>query len=246
MAEALPPLLGFVLGAVFGSFIAVLVTRWPQGRAVTGRSACDGCGRTLGAAELVPLLSYWLLRRRCRTCGAPIAARHFAIELAAALIGASALLVEPNLIGLSGAVFGWMLLALAVLDVEHFWLPDAITLPLMALGLLGAALLQPDAATGRIIGALAAFIGLSLLGWSYRKLRRREGLGGGDPKMLAGIGAWLGWQALPFVLLLASLVGLAAALRRRATAETRLPFGALMAVAAWPLWLLWRGAPPAF
>lgn len=238
------PLAGFALGAIFGSFIAVLVTRWPRGGAITGRSACDACGRTLGPVELVPLLSYLVLRARCRSCGARIDGRHFAIELAAALIGASAFLVSPDALGFAGMIFGLFLLALAVLDIEHYWLPDALTLPLMALGLIAAALLQPETIADRIIGALVGFIGLSLIGWLYKRLRGRSGLGGGDPKLLAGVGAWLGWPALPFVLLLASLAGLATVLTRRLTMETKLPFGALLAVAGWPLWLLWRGWPP--
>ncbi|MBY8823128.1 prepilin peptidase [Sphingomonas colocasiae] len=245
------PLAGFALGAIFGSFIAVLVTRWPRGETTGGRSACDSCGRVLGPAELVPLLSFLVQRGRCRGCGARIDGRLVAIEIAAALIGASALFVSPDLVGLSGAIFGWILLALAVLDVEHFWLPDRLTLPLMAIGLIVAALVQPDHLHGRIIGAVVGYLGLSLVGWGYRKLRGREGLGGGDPKLLAGIGAWLGWQALPFVLLLASLAGLATALGQGARqgglrATTRIAFGAMLAVASWPLWLLWQGAAPLF
>jgi leader peptidase (prepilin peptidase)/N-methyltransferase len=239
------PLLGFVLGAIFGSFIGVVVARWPRGETLGGRSACDGCGRTLGPLELVPLFSHILQRGRCRACGARIDGRLLAIELGAALIGLTALFVSPGPIGFCGAVFGWVLLTLAVLDVEHFWLPDALTLPLMAAGLVTAALFQPDAATDRIIGALAAYLVLSLLAWAYRRVRGREGMGGGDPKLLAAIGAWLGWQALPFVLLLASLAGLAVALGRgQAKATMAVPFGALLAVAAWPLWLLWQGVAP--
>jgi len=243
------PLTGFALGAIFGSFIAVLVTRWPRGETTGGRSRCESCDRVLTPLELVPLLSFIVQFGRCRGCGARIDGRSFAIELAAALIGATALFVSPDLIGLSGAIFGWFLLALAVLDVEHLWLPDRLTLPLMALGLIAAALLQPDEAQGRIIGALAGYLGLSLIAWTYKRVRRREGLGGGDPKLLAAIGAWLGWQALPFVLLLSCLAGLATVLGHRArggtvTATTRIALGGLLAIAAWPLWLLWQGFAP--
>lgn len=249
MSEDWLPLAGFALGAIFGSFIAVLVTRWPRGQSTGGRSGCESCGRVLGPLELVPLLSFLVQQGRCKGCGARIDGRLIAIELAAALIGASALFVSPDLVGLSGAIFGWFLLALAVLDVEHFWLPDHLTLPLMAIGIVAAALLQPDQAYARIIGALAGYVGLSLIAWTYKTLRRREGLGGGDPKLLAGIGAWLGWQALPFVLLLACLAGLATVLGHRArggvvTGSTHIALGALLAIAAWPLWLLWQGSAP--
>ncbi len=243
------PLTGFALGAIFGSFIAVLVTRWPRGQTTGGRSSCESCGRVLAPFELVPLLSFVAQIGRCRGCGARIDGRSLAIEFAAALIGASALFVSPDLVGLSGAIFGWFLLALAVLDVEHLWLPDKLTLPLMTIGIVAAALLQPDEAQPRIIGALVGYLGLSLLAWTYKIARKREGLGGGDPKLLAAIGAWLGWQALPFVLLLACLAGLATVFGHRArggavTATTRIALGALLAIAAWPLWLLWQGYAP--
>ncbi|WP_184017326.1 prepilin peptidase [Sphingobium boeckii] len=243
------PLAGLILGLIFGSFIANLVIRWPQGKSVVGgRSACDACGKPLGACELVPVISHILQRGRCRGCGAAIDRRHLAIEIAAGLIGASALFVAPDLNGLAGAVFGWCLLALAVLDVEHFWLPDRLTLPLMAIGLVVAPFTRPEMTEMRIIGALAGFVGLAFIGWAYRQWRGRQGLGGGDPKMLGAIGAWLGWPMLPFVLLLASLVGLGAVLIRREAmhATTRVPLGALMAVAAWPLWLVGQGAFPLF
>ena len=241
------PLAGLILGLIFGSFIANLVIRWPRGQAVTrGRSACDACGKPLGAIELVPVISHIVQRGHCRGCGAAIDRRHLAIEVAAGLIGASALFVSPDWNGLVGAVFGWFLLALAVLDVEHFWLPDRLTLPLMVIGLIVAPFTRPEMTEMRIIGALAGFVGLALIGWAYRKLRGWQGLGGGDPKMLGAIGAWLGWPLLPFVLLLASLVGLGATLLRREkmSATMRVPLGALMAVAAWPLWLVGQGRFP--
>lgn len=238
---------GLVLGATFGSFIAALVIRWPRSESVArGRSRCDACGKTLGPHELVPIVSHLVQRGRCRGCGAAIDPRHFAIEAAAALIGASALFVSPDLEGLIGALFGWFLLALAVLDIDQFWLPDRLTLPLMALGLVAAPLTRPESTEGRIIGAVVGFIGLSLIGWAYRAVRGRIGLGGGDPKLLGAIGAWLGWMQLPFVLLLASLIGLIGVIGARLRGEavsvtTRLPLGALMACAAWPLWLLTHG-----
>lgn len=238
------PLAGGVLGAIFGSFIANLVIRWPLGRSVIGgRSQCDACGKPLGVIELVPILSHLLQRGRCRACGAAIDRRHLIVEIAAVLIGASALFASPDLNGASGAVFGWFLLALAALDAEHFWLPDRLTLPLAVIGLVtGAAGLGVPLAD-RAIGAIAGFGLLAAVALGYRALRGREGLGWGDPKLLGAIGAWLGWQALPFVLLIASSLGLLALVSRRARGEavlatTRVPLGALMAVAAWPLWML--------
>lgn len=234
---------GAVLGLLVGSYVATLTLRWPQGRsAATGRSACDGCGRTLAWYELVPLLSFAALRGRCRTCGARIDRRHPTIEAAAALIGAAALGLHPDASGLLGAAFGWALLTLAVLDAEHFWLPDAITLPLAGAGLALGLNFDPPF-VHRLIGAVAGYGVLTAIASLYRSARGREGMGAGDPKLFGAIGGWLGWQALPFVMILASLAALASvaiglARGRDVTATTRLPFGAPLAVAGWAVWLV--------
>jgi leader peptidase (prepilin peptidase)/N-methyltransferase len=154
-----------------------------------------------------------------------------------------AVLVHPLPLAGATMLLGWMLLLIAALDAEHQWLPDALTLPLVALGLLsGWAGLGPPL-LDRAIGAAAGWLVLVLLGLAYRVLRGREGLGGGDPKLLAAIGAWLGALHLPFVLLGAGLLGLAAALAmkvrgREVGRTTRLPLGTFMALAAWPIWLI--------
>jgi leader peptidase (prepilin peptidase)/N-methyltransferase len=232
-----------VLGAIVGSFLATLVIRWPQERSVIGgRSACDACGRTLRAWELVPLVSAAMSRGRCRSCGAAIDARHWQIELGCAVLGVISGLAVPGPIGLVGAVFGWLLLALAALDVAEFWLPDALTGTLAAAGIASIAVAPPEW-PDRVIGGAAGFVSLWLIAFAYRRLRGRDGLGGGDPKLLGAIGLWVGWAMLPFVLLLACLVGLGvvltARLRGRAVAANdQVPFGALMAIAAYPVWLV--------
>ena len=243
-SPALRALLGGLLGALVGSFLATVLVRWPQGRsALAGRSRCDACERPLRAFELIPIFSYLLARGRCRRCGAPIAPEHLAVEVAAALLGAVAFFALAGVTGPVAAVFGWWLLLLAALDVEHHWLPDRLTLPLIPAGLLVAWLGIGPPLQDRLIGAAAGFVALWGIAAGYRALRGREGLGEGDPKLLAGIGAWLGWQALPFVLLSAGLLGLAAvalsiARGRQVAATDRLPLGTLMALAGWPLWLL--------
>ena len=241
---ALAAALAGVLGLVVGSFLATILIRWPVGRSVIGgRSACDGCGAVLGPLELVPLVS-WLVRRgRCRRCGAAIDARHVAIELAAALIGVVAALAHPLPLALVTAVFGWWLLLIAALDLEHQWLPDPLTLPLLALGLMaGWAGFGPPLAE-RALGAAIGGASLAAIAFLYRRVRGREGMGGGDPKMFGAIGAWLGAWNLPAILLGAGLLGLAAMLAMRlrgeaVSATSRLPLGTLMALAAWPAWLL--------
>ncbi|MDE0947668.1 MAG: prepilin peptidase, partial [Sphingobium sp.] len=128
MIEPVAALIGGLAGAILGSFLATLILRWPQGRSVMrGRSACDGCGRTLGAQDLIPLFSAMIQRGRCRSCGAAIDPLHGRVEAGCAVIGALALGAMPDLGGIGWAVFGWLLLTLAVLDWRHFWLPDALT-----------------------------------------------------------------------------------------------------------------------
>lgn len=237
-------LVGAVLGAIVGSFLATIAIRWPQGRsALTGRSSCDGCDASLRAHELVPILSFLLLLGRCRRCGAPIALTHLSIEIGAALVGAAALLAHPSPAGLVTAIFGWWLLLLAALDAEHHWLPDKLTLPLIIAGLILAWTGVGPGLETRLIGAVAGYASLAALALAYQFVRRREGLGGGDPKLLAGIGAWLGWAQLPFVLLGAGALGLSALLLVRlrggtVAATDRLPLGTLLALAAWPIWLV--------
>ncbi|PXW71258.1 type 4 prepilin peptidase 1 [Blastomonas natatoria] len=235
------PIAAAMLGAIFGSFIGALVVRWPAGRPIsTGRSQCDSCGTVLKAWQLIPLVSYIVLRGRCAACGAAIGRSSLLIELAAALIGAVSLALHPGIEGLAIAFLGWLLLPLALLDWQHYWLPHPLTAALALGGLASAALGLPPDWTSRIIGAGAGLGGLSLVALLYRLMRGREGLGGGDPLLLGAIGLWLGWQALPIVLMIASGLGLAAALvmQRRGLAidsATRFPLGTLLALAAWPV-----------
>lgn len=224
------PVVGGGLGLLLGSFLALVTARWPMGEAITGRSRCDACRATLGPLELVPVLSVLALRGRCRRCGTAIAPRHLVIELAAAAVGALLLWRYPSPEGLLIAVAGWWLLTLLILDVEHQWLPDLLTL-----GFIPFALLLPGPPLGeRVLAALLGFGVLWSLRFAYRATRGRDGMGGGDPKLMAGLGALLGLIPLPFLITGASALGLVLALVDRARgrsvdATTRLPFGALMA-----------------
>uniref|UniRef100_UPI0031CEC979 prepilin peptidase n=1 Tax=Sphingomonas sp. TaxID=28214 RepID=UPI0031CEC979 len=203
------PLALAVLGLIFGSFIATVALRWPEGRsAMRGRSECDSCRKALRAHELVPLLSFALQRGRCRACGAKIHPGHAAIEVAAMLIGVSAGLVAPGWEGVAGAVFGWLLLTLAALDLIAFWLPNALTGLLALAGIVDGIFFDPGW-LDRIVGGVLGFGLLHLVAFTYRQIRGRDGLGGGDPKMFGGIGLWLGASMLAPVLLAASVTGLA-------------------------------------
>jgi leader peptidase (prepilin peptidase)/N-methyltransferase len=238
---------GALLGLIAGSFIAAILMRWPKGESVLrGRSRCDLCGTTLGPLELVPVFSWLALRGRCRHCGGRIDARHAGVEATAAIVGFAAFHVFAPAAALIASVFGWWLLLLAALDLERQWLPDRLTLPLIPAGLAAAWLGLGPPLAERLIGAAAGYALLAGIAIAYRRLRGREGLGGGDPKLLAALGAWLGWQQLPFVLLGAGLLGITAILLiqlrgRRLAATDRLPLGTLMALVAWPIWLLASG-----
>ena len=235
-----------LIGLILGSFIATLVLRWPAGRSVVGRSQCDGCGRPLGALDLVPLLSTVASRGRCRTCNAAIDPFHWRVELGAALIGSVALAIMPGTAGWLWALFGWLLLPLALLDARHFWLPDRLNLLLGIVGLLLAGPLLETSLIDRWVGAIVCGLTLAAIAEFYRRVRLKDAMGGGDPKLVAAIGAWLGWQALPLMLLLASVGGIVWALlsQRKGDqplSERQVPFGLFACAAAWaavPLWLL--------
>jgi len=165
------------------------------------------------------------------------------VELATAGIALIAAIAHPWPVVTATAVFGWWLLLLAALDAEHQWLPDRLTIPLWIAGLAVALLDIGPSLADRLFGSAIGFGALFTIGFAYQRLRGRQGLGGGDPKLLGALGAWLGWQHLPFLLLFASLIGLLAATIGYTRGEgvgrhSRLPFGTYMAIAAWPLWLL--------
>ena len=238
--------LGALAGLIAGSFLSTLVSRWPAGRGLGGRSECDTCGRSLKAIELVPLLSYAVQRGRCRSCGTTIAAVHPIMEIMCALVGGAALSFGPSAESCIAAVAAWLLVALAVLDLRHLWLPDRLTI-IFALVAGGGGMLFaiPPAPVDRIIGGAAGFLSLALVGSGYRLLRSRDGLGGGDSKLFGAIGLWLGWQALPLVLLAATslaLLGVALLALRgaRVDATLRVPLGSALAVAAIGYWFVSR------
>jgi leader peptidase (prepilin peptidase)/N-methyltransferase len=157
------------------------------------------------------------------------------------VIGVAAGLVAPGWEGVAGAVFGWLLLALAALDLAAFWLPNLLTGALAAAGLVDGIFFEPGW-IDRLLGGLIGFGLLYLVAFSYRHVRKREGLGGGDPKLFGAIGLWLGASMLAPVLLGASVTGLAVALVMKLSGReigmtSRLPLGTLLAIAAFPAWL---------
>lgn len=231
---------GAIAGAIAGSFLATLILRWEAGLSVaSGRSRCDGCGRTLSAWELVPVVS-GLLLRRCATCRAPIAGVHTLVEIASAGLCAAAFALAPPIAAAAWSVAGLMLLTLAMLDWRGLWLPDALTLPLAIGGLIAGGLASGVPTFDRVIGGAAGWAVMAALGVVFRRLRGVEGLGGGDPKLAGAIGCWIGWTPLPALWAISGLLGLGLALLRPRPDEGPIlvPFGTALALAAWPAWWL--------
>lgn len=201
------------------------------------RSHCPACRTVVKALHNIPVISWILLRGRCKTCHASIPVRLPAVELASALLAVGVIAVWGfHWIALAYYVFLMVLLASALIDAETTLLPDQLTLPLLWLGLLAAIAFEAtptlfDATVGAVIG----YLSLWLVYWAFRLVTRREGMGYGDFKLMAAIGAWLGWQAVTSVIMIAAVLGIAyfalKILRRTATRGTPFPFGPFLAIA---------------
>lgn len=227
-----------LFGLIIGSFLNVVVHRLPRGTSIIfPRSACTYCGGAIGARDNVPVLSYLLLRGRCRRCGAPISSRYPLVELATGLLFA-----------LCAWRFGWswetpvaallcaLLLVLALIDLDHFLLPDKLTLP----GVLAGLALQPWLPRVEFIDALFGVVGgagvLILIVNFWYWVREEEGMGLGDVNMLAMVGAFLGWQGAAVTLLAATLLGAVTGVTLltfgRVGGKSRLPFGVFLSLGA--------------
>ncbi|MFD1561600.1 prepilin peptidase [Paraburkholderia silviterrae] len=210
------------------------------------RSACPHCGHVLRAWENIPLASWLALRGRCSQCGSRVSVRYPLIEIASALCAAGALLAfGPTGKALAAFALCATLIATSAIDLEHQLLPDAITLPLIWAGLLVNLAQTFTDLQAAVIGAVAGYLALWCVYWLFRLLRGVEGMGHGDFKLLAALGAWLGWTALPQIVVIAAVtgavVGLAATLSGRMRFEEPLPFGPYLAAGA--LVTLFAGTP---
>lgn len=255
-----------LLGLVVGSFLNVIIHRLPRMmerewndqcaelrgerpaskpayNLATPRSACPACGHRITALENIPVASWLALRGRCRACGARISARYPVVEmLTAALSGLVAWHFGWSLALIGGLAFTWAMVALAFIDLDTTLLPDDITLPLLWLGLLmnvrGTFAQLPDA----VMGAAAGYLALWSVYWGFKLLTGKEGMGYGDFKLLAAIGAFLGWKMLPLVIVLSAFAGAAIGVCLivfgRHGREVPIPFGPYLAIAGMVA-LLW-------
>jgi leader peptidase (prepilin peptidase) / N-methyltransferase len=232
-----------IISPFIGSFLGVLIDRLPDRRPVAiARSICEHCGHRLGVRDLIPLVSYLASRGRCRFCGGRIGSFAIVIELAATAVAVwSMIVVDSDLLWWT-CLLGWALLTLAWIDIRVMILPDLLTLPLLLAGLLATAIVDSASLFDHALAAAAGYIGLMGVAWLYRLARGRDGLGLGDAKLLAAIGAWIGLNALPWALLIAAsaglvAVGIAMLFGKRFNALTPVPFGPLLALSGWLLWL---------
>lgn len=228
-----------ILGAVVGSFLNVVILRLPRENAsiVFPGSHCPQCSHPLSWWENIPLLSYLLLKGRCRSCKIRISWQYPMVEAAMAVF--SALLLERYGLSADFAFFFLFFAALLVIifiDIHHQIIPDLISLPGIALGFLSSffssVLSWQQSALGILLGGGILY----LVAFGYYTLTKREGMGGGDIKLLAMIGAFLGWQSLLYVIfassLFGSLIGVIAMLQQKKGGQTRIPFGPFLAIAA--------------
>jgi len=223
--------LAAVVGLCIGSFLNVVIHRlprmlergWqeqcaelrgetaapePRYNLMVPRSACPACGHKITAAENIPVVSWLALRGKCSACGAAISARYPLVELLGGLLAAGAIYrFGPTWQGIAACAFLWTLLALTFIDFDTQLLPDDLTLPLLWGGLLANLYGLFVPLREAVIGAIAGYLTLWTIYWLFKLIRGKEGMGYGDFKLLAALGAWLGWKMLPLIVLGSSVVG---------------------------------------
>ena len=251
--------LASVLGLLIGSFLNVVIHRLPKMMErewqlqcaelrnepppelekftlIAPRSRCPHCSHAISAIENIPVISYLFLRGRCRACKAPISLRYPLVEiLAAVLFGLAAWRFGYSWAALGAMAFCAMSIALAFIDFDTQYLPDDLTLPLLWVGLLLNLWSSYTSLSSAVIGAIVGYLGLWSVYWGFKLLTGKEGMGYGDFKLLAAIGAWVGWQILPLTILLSSfvgaVVGIAMIVFARHGRDVPIPFGPYLAAA---------------
>lgn len=233
------PSTGFLLillSPAVGSFLGVLVSRLPAGRSVLTPSACEVCSQRLPWHNLIPIVSALALRHRCSLCGAAFPGHLLRIEIAAILVAFAGVFAGETATHMwCVALVFWCLIALFYIDLLHFRLPDALTAALFVAAALSAWADPAGNITEAVLSGLGAAAFFAALRWAYRLIRKREGMGLGDVKLMLGIGTFLGWQTLPLTILVAAGLAVASILvealrsRRPPNPTEAVPFGTYLA-----------------
>lgn len=252
-----------ILGLLTGSFLNVVVFRLPkmmeqewkancdeldltptekksqeEFNLVVPRSRCPQCGHQIRAWENIPVASYLFLRGKCSACKTKISVRYPLVELATGIISAWVIaILGPTWAGLAGLVFTWCLISLTLIDLDTYLLPDDITLPLIWLGLIANSFNLFTSLNHSMWGAVFGYLSLWSVYKLFKLLTGKEGMGYGDFKLLAALGAWMGWQMLPQIILLSSLVGAVIGITmiifHGRDKDIPIPFGPYLAIAGW-------------
>lgn len=228
----------FIIGACFGSFANVIIYRLPREESVVKpRSYCYSCKKSISWYDNIPILSWFVLRGKCRSCQAPFSFRYPVVEIITAILFA----LSYHYAGLSWSLLEYLLFVFGLvvctfIDLDHMILPDEFTLSGIVIGLIGAALNPQREFLDALFGVLMGGGFLWGMAYIYYVLTKNEGMGGGDIKLLAWIGALLGWKAIPFVIMtsaiIGSVVGIWAARKQDAGLKTVIPFGPYLALGA--------------
>ena len=228
-----------IFGTMIGSFLNVVILRLPDHNQsiVYPASHCPQCSSPLHWYENIPIISYLMLRGKCSHCKMPISLQYPIVELTMALLAAALMYKFQLSIAAAGYfLFSAALLVVIVIDIHHQIIPDVISLPGIILGVLFSLVSDTVTWQSSLIGLLAGGGVLYAVAYFYFLLRKVDGMGGGDIKLLAMIGAWLGWQSLPFVIFASSfsgsIVGLIAMFYQKKGGRTRIPFGPFLSLSA--------------
>lgn len=231
-------LFAFLFGLVLGSFLNVCIYRVPLKKSIVKpSSSCPHCGHKIRFYDNIPILGYLFLRGRCRYCGRPISIRYLTIELITGLVSAALMIrFGPGLSYLLLLAFTSSLIVISFIDLQYQIIPDVISIPGIILGFISSLFILPTGWMDSLIGIAAGGGSFYLIAVFFEKVKGREGMGGGDIKLLAMIGAWMGWKDLPFIILISSLTGLilggGSLLLNRRGLQARIPFGPFLALGA--------------
>jgi leader peptidase (prepilin peptidase)/N-methyltransferase len=226
----------FMLGAVVGSFLNVCIYRLPKDESIVfPPSRCPGCGKNIRWFDNIPIISWLVLRGRCRSCSASISLQYPLVELTNGLLSLALFMrFGPTLAFLILFLFCSAMVVITFIDLEHQIIPDVISLPGIVVGFVFSFFIPQLGWLNSLLGILAGGGSLWLVAWLYELLTKKEGMGGGDIKLLAMMGAFFGWKAIPFIIFVSSLtgtvIGVSVMLAQKKDSKLAIPFGPFLAL----------------